>query len=550
MPWSVGDVDKHKKGLSPKQKERWVAAANAHLKKCEADGGKDCEASAIRVANTVVTNEATTYAIHIPNEGYTIRREQHQGRAHIVVPVVMLVEGVLNGSHGPLLHEESEFGKYPEAWNGIPVVVYHPKRNGQNVSANIPEVIEKEIVGRTYNTMSEGKKLKAEAWLDEERLRTISPVAMQAILEQVPLDVSVGVFNDEEGDPGEYAREDGTMLSYEAIAKNHRPDHLALLPGGKGACSWEDGCGIRLNEATIIDQGGKGSGNFGHSGRPGEKGGSGDGSNADQAKAHQEKKSWKASVDKAVKDGILNENDKDDLMYISKLVEKGNYSLAKKEIGNLDTLVREYAPKVPKGEHYFNGTKWVYHAYEENNNPTEGTDNNSANLINEEVNNMSDVVKCTPCVEKKVAQLIANSQGRLTEKDDKEWLQTLEEAHLDKLIAEQRTIESAKKEGEPVQVLSDEDKADIAWARSERKARRAMMSKAIQDNTEKGLWSDDKLNSLDEETLKLVFNSVNKEKSLAGDGTVDYSAMAGAQLQVNQGAGVPEPMGPAGVVLK
>jgi hypothetical protein len=189
----------------------------------------------------------TSYSIHIPNNDYVIRKEKHQGRNHIIVPVVMIREGVLNGSHGPLLHNAEEFGKFIAAWNGIPVVVNHPKRDGMDVSANIPEVIDTEIVGRVYNTNVEGKKLKAEAWLDEERLQKVSPVAMQAIIDHAPLDVSVGVFNDEDDTPGDYELEDGQKEHYESIARNHRPDHLALLPGGKGACSWADGCGIRNN---------------------------------------------------------------------------------------------------------------------------------------------------------------------------------------------------------------------------------------------------------------------------------------------------------------
>ena len=36
--------------------------------------------------------------------------------------------------------------------------------------------------------------------------------------------------------------------AYNAIATDLKPDHLAVLLHEKGACSWEDGCGIRANE--------------------------------------------------------------------------------------------------------------------------------------------------------------------------------------------------------------------------------------------------------------------------------------------------------------
>lgn len=54
MPWSVEDVEKHKGGLSPNQKERWVKIANGVLDSCQTANGKDCEALAIKVANSKV----------------------------------------------------------------------------------------------------------------------------------------------------------------------------------------------------------------------------------------------------------------------------------------------------------------------------------------------------------------------------------------------------------------------------------------------------------------------------------------------------------------
>jgi hypothetical protein len=52
MPWSVEDVDKHKKGLTPAQKTQWVKIANGVLKSCKTGGESDCEGKAIRVANS------------------------------------------------------------------------------------------------------------------------------------------------------------------------------------------------------------------------------------------------------------------------------------------------------------------------------------------------------------------------------------------------------------------------------------------------------------------------------------------------------------------
>jgi hypothetical protein len=54
MPWSVKDVSKHKKGLTPEQEKKWVSIANAILKDCIAKGGTDktCAPKAIRIANS------------------------------------------------------------------------------------------------------------------------------------------------------------------------------------------------------------------------------------------------------------------------------------------------------------------------------------------------------------------------------------------------------------------------------------------------------------------------------------------------------------------
>jgi len=60
MPWSVGDVDGFKKGLTPGQKKKWVEIANGALASCRLRNGDDCEAYAVRTANSKVgVSEAT-----------------------------------------------------------------------------------------------------------------------------------------------------------------------------------------------------------------------------------------------------------------------------------------------------------------------------------------------------------------------------------------------------------------------------------------------------------------------------------------------------------
>lgn len=56
MPFSVGDVNKHYKGLTSAQKKTWVKVANTALSACMAKGKSDavCAPSAIRIANSAV----------------------------------------------------------------------------------------------------------------------------------------------------------------------------------------------------------------------------------------------------------------------------------------------------------------------------------------------------------------------------------------------------------------------------------------------------------------------------------------------------------------
>lgn len=250
MPWTVKDVSKHKKGLSTEQKKKWVSIANSVLRECRQKNERDCDAKAIRAANSQVnanmmqTQEENMIIQSVATADYQVRSETFEGKEYLVVPVVMMVEGVHNGSRGPLLHVAEEYGRVPASWNGIPIVINHPKtQDGVYISANSPEQSSYHV-GRVFNSHVEEGKLKAEAWLDVQKLTAVSQETLMHINNQSPLDVSIGSFTEEEEVEGEWNGE-----HYTAIAHNHRPDHLAILPDNAGACSWNDGCGIRANSS-------------------------------------------------------------------------------------------------------------------------------------------------------------------------------------------------------------------------------------------------------------------------------------------------------------
>ena len=168
-----------------------------------------------------------------------IRHDTMEGKPYLVAPMVMMTEGVHNGSNGPLFYPSDELSKLPVIWNHKPVVVYHPIKG----SACSPDVLSARKVGVIMNTIFEDSKLKAEAWLEESRLKIVDKRILNALNEGRMVEVSTGLFTDNEEMVGDW-----NGKAYTAIARNHRPDHLAILPDLKGACSIEDGAGLlRLN---------------------------------------------------------------------------------------------------------------------------------------------------------------------------------------------------------------------------------------------------------------------------------------------------------------
>lgn len=167
------------------------------------------------------------------------RHEEHEGKSYIVAPVVILREGVHNGSQGPLYYPLEELATFPMAWNGVPVTVGHPSEG----SANSPTVLDRVCVGRLFSVNLDGDRLRGEVWIDESKCQTRFPEVLSCLNNNTPLEVSTGLFTEDEQQIGTWNGEE-----YQAVARRFRPDHLALLPGGQGACNWQDGCGVRLNQ--------------------------------------------------------------------------------------------------------------------------------------------------------------------------------------------------------------------------------------------------------------------------------------------------------------
>jgi len=167
----------------------------------------------------------------------TYRHEKIGDKSYFVVKGVPLVEGVLNGR----LVEKNEFGKFVKDWDGVPVVLRHPKKNGGSARVASPDV---PVIGRFYNASLDGTRLVGEFWFDEEKL---SGDEEQALIEKIkanhPIEISTGYYAESLPKVGKWNEKD-----YGLVDTNLHPDHIAVLPDELGACSIADGCGLNRNE--------------------------------------------------------------------------------------------------------------------------------------------------------------------------------------------------------------------------------------------------------------------------------------------------------------
>lgn len=176
-----------------------------------------------------------------------IEKKRFLGEDYIVVPMTMLVEGVLSGSKGPYYYPAEVVQSDPSVWDAMPIVLNHPMVNGQHVTARHPDILEKYGLGQVFNSNVNDSKLGAYAYLNVRRMKGLQPSLYDRVMNKEPVELSTGlirVTTDE--NPGVFNGKEyiGSISSYV-------PDHLAILPYDKGACSNEDGCGL-FNKDTDI----------------------------------------------------------------------------------------------------------------------------------------------------------------------------------------------------------------------------------------------------------------------------------------------------------
>lgn len=178
-----------------------------------------------------------------------VRKETRKGKTYLVSPAVPIRSGVLNGELVPA--EEVEH--FALAWNGRPMPLGHPKDGEGYISANTIDLWDS-TPAYFFNAEAKDGALTGEVWFDVEKAKALGGQALQALalLERnQPIELSTAYFRDLVAVNGEY---DGKP--YSGIARNLKPDHIAILLDEPGACSWQDGCGTpRVNAAqSTADQ--------------------------------------------------------------------------------------------------------------------------------------------------------------------------------------------------------------------------------------------------------------------------------------------------------
>jgi len=179
---------------------------------------------------------------YVVNISGKVRRESKGGKSYLVAPMTLIVPGVLNGSQGALFYPPEEVRRNPQIWSGTPIVVYHPQVNGMPVSARDPDILATQGIGIVLHPTA-NEKLKAEGWFDEQKTAKVDQRVLEALNQR--MEISTGLFTDNLPVPGVF---NGT--SYNFVARNYRPDHLAILPDKVGACSLDAGCGLNVNHRS------------------------------------------------------------------------------------------------------------------------------------------------------------------------------------------------------------------------------------------------------------------------------------------------------------
>lgn len=184
-------------------------------------------------------------------DGSLLRLATLHDKEYLVVPIVSAVGDQVwwpANSDVPELVPADVLESAFWSRNNRPIVAGHPRVNGEYVSANSPEILEKYSFGHLFAAKFDDKRVKVEAWFDKTRANEVGPAAIDVInrLESgEQIEVSEGNMVISEAKEGEL---DGKP--YKSIWISCVNDHLATVL--EGACNNKMGCGgPRVNQTKL-----------------------------------------------------------------------------------------------------------------------------------------------------------------------------------------------------------------------------------------------------------------------------------------------------------
>lgn len=186
-------------------------------------------------------------------DGSLLRTATLHNKEYVVVPIISAVGDQVwwpANSKTPELVPAAVLESAYWSRNNRPIVMGHPKVNGEYVSANSPDILEKYSFGFTCKAAYEDKRIKEEAWFDPERADQVGPAAVETI-DKLRLGEKIEVS---EGNMVISSPEEGEVEGKKYYSKwlSAINDHLAVV--GEGACNLEMGCGgPRVNEASTMN---------------------------------------------------------------------------------------------------------------------------------------------------------------------------------------------------------------------------------------------------------------------------------------------------------
>lgn len=488
--------------------------------------------------------------INFAASNYEARTETLNNKNYLVVPVIMMQDGVHSGSMGALYHSIAELGR-PD-WNNIPVVINHPKEGDNYVSAHSESVTDEERVGFIRNSRVDGTQLKAEAWLDITKMAAYQPMLLHRINSGEIINVSVGVFTDTI--EKHIILSNGETANAEAI--NHIPDHLAILPHDLGACSVQDGCGIRVNVNT--------EDKF----NTNTKGGPSMITKEDLFKELSTYTKEDISTNhlnqllgaiKPLHLGLLSTNVCAECLQANEIGLLEHVNLVRRHLDSMDNdLVAYYLEEINndntvvyrvesrnqrrgsslyKQKYNINDAGVVVFEGEANPVIRKVTYENSVNAMKRTKFNVNEKEVEMSKVNELATILIAHAGTQFVEAD-RATLEALSEEVLGKMVPK----EVAPVVNTGVQ-LSPEDKTALEFGKQQLKAHRDSLMQKITANTAEGTWDNASLEAMSNDTLTRIANSIPAKEE---------PATAGVYLNNNGGSGASKivPMYPTGIEVE